>query len=105
MKTSGSRNFGKAWLDGGMTQPPANPARGKEVYDLDRSHVFHSWSAQGAISPMTLAGGEGSYVWDFDGNRYLYFTSQLVFTNIGFQHPTVVKAIQDQAAQIGRAHV
>ena len=98
MKTSGSRNFGKAWLDGGMTQPPANPARGKEVYDLDRSHVFHSWSAQGAISPMTLAGGEGSYVWDFDGNRYLDFTSQLVFTNIGFQHPTVVKAIQDQAA-------
>ena len=81
-----------------MTQPPANPARGKEVYDLDRSHVFHSWSAQGAISPMTLAGGEGSYVWDFDGNRYLDFTSQLVFTNIGFQHPTVVKAIQDQAA-------
>ncbi|HEY4898088.1 MAG TPA: aspartate aminotransferase family protein [Candidatus Nanopelagicaceae bacterium] len=75
-----------------------NPTRGKEVYDLDRAHVFHSWSAQGAISPIPVAGGMGSYFWDFDGNKYLDFSSQLVFTNIGFQHPKVVKAIQDQAA-------
>jgi len=83
-----------------MTEPIANPARGKEVYDLDRAHVFHSWSAQGQISPMPVAGGEGSYFWDFDGNKYLDFSCQLVFTNIGFQHPKVVKAIQDQAAKL-----
>jgi len=80
-----------------MTEPIANPTRGKEVYDLDRAHVFHSWSAQGQISPMPVAGGQGSYFWDFDGNKYLDFSCQLVFTNIGFQHPKVVKAIQDQA--------
>ncbi|OIQ72358.1 5-aminovalerate aminotransferase DavT [mine drainage metagenome] len=65
---------------------------------MDRANIFHSWSAQGAISPLPVAGGEGSYFWDFDGNRYLDFTSQLVFTNIGFQHPKVVAAIQEQAA-------
>ena len=81
-----------------MTQPPANPARGKEVFDLDRAHVFHSWSAQAQISPLPVAGGEGSYFWDFDGKKYLDFSCQLVFTNIGFQHPKVVKAIQEQAA-------
>ena len=81
-----------------MTQPPAESARGKEVFDLDRAHVFHSWSAQSQISPLPVAGGEGSYFWDFDGKRYLDFSCQLVFTNIGFQHPTVVKAIQEQAA-------
>ena len=81
-----------------MTQPPANPARGKEVFDLDRSYVFHSWSAQAQISPLPVAGGEGSYFWDFDGNKYLDFSSQLVFTNIGHQHPKVIKAIQEQAA-------
>jgi len=81
-----------------MTESMTNPTRGKEVYDLDRAHVFHSWSAQGAISPIPVAGGMGSYFWDFDGNKYLDFSSQLVFTNIGFQHPKVVKAIQDQAA-------
>ncbi|NBP92276.1 MAG: aspartate aminotransferase family protein [Actinobacteria bacterium] len=81
-----------------MSQPPANPARGKEVFALDRAHVFHSWSAQGAISPLPVAGGEGSYFWDYDGNRFLDFSCQLVFTNIGFQHPKVVAAIQNQAA-------
>jgi len=80
-----------------MTQPPADPTRGKEVADLDRSYVFHSWSAQGQISPLPVAGGEGSYFWDFDGNKYLDFSSQLVFTNIGHQHPKVIKAIQEQA--------
>ncbi len=80
-----------------MTQPPADPARGKEVFDLDRSYVFHSWSAQAQISPLPVAGGEGSYFWDFDGNKYLDFSSQLVFTNIGHQHPKVIKAIQEQA--------
>lgn len=74
-----------------------DPERGSEVFDLDRKHVFHSWSAQGQISPLPIAGGQGSYCWDFDGNKYLDFSSQLVFTNIGFQHPRVVKAIADQA--------
>ena len=81
-----------------MTQPPADPVRGKEVSHLDRTHVFHSWSAQAQISPLPVAGGEGSYFWDFDGNKYLDFSSQLVFTNIGHQHPRVIKAIQEQAA-------
>ena len=80
-----------------MTQPPVDPARGKAVADLDRTHVFHSWSAQGQISPLPVAGGEGSYFWDFEGNKYLDFSSQLVFTNIGHQHPKVIRAIQDQA--------
>lgn len=76
----------------------ADPARGKEVFELDRAHVFHSWSAQAQISPLPVAGGKGSYFWDFDGKKYLDFSCQLVFTNIGFQHPKVIKAIQDQAA-------
>jgi len=76
----------------------ANPAEGQRVYDLDREYVFHSWSAQKALKPMVIAGGEGSYVWDYDGNRFLDFSSQLVNVNIGHQHPKVVKAIQDQAA-------
>jgi len=81
----------------GMTQPPADPVRGKAVFETDRAHVFHSWSAQSQISPLPVAGGQGSYFWDFDGNKYLDFSSQLVFTNIGHQHPKVIKAIQEQA--------
>jgi len=71
---------------------------GARAFELDRAHVFHSWSAQKALKPMVIAGGLGSYVWDYQGNRYLDFSSQLVNTNIGHQHPKVVAAIQEQAA-------
>ena len=70
------------------------------TYDLDRAHVFHSWSAQAELDPMVIARAEGSRVWDEDGNEFLDCASQLVFTNIGHQHPRVVKAIQDQAAKL-----
>ncbi len=64
---------------------------------LDRAHVFHSWSAQAALKPLVLAGGLGCRVWDHDGRSYLDFSSQLVNVNIGHQHPAVIKAITDQA--------
>ncbi|WP_081738055.1 aspartate aminotransferase family protein, partial [Arthrobacter sp. H41] len=75
-------------------------ADGRRAYELDRQHVFHSWSAQELIHPMTITKAEGSWVWDIDGNRLLDFSSQLVFTNIGHQHPAVVAAIQQQAAKL-----
>ncbi len=80
-----------------MSETLPNPERGKEVFDLDRKYVFHSWSAQSQISPLPVAGGQGSYFWDFDGKKYLDFSCQLVFTNIGFQHPKVIDAIKKQA--------
>ena len=79
---------------------PADPATGAAVKAADRAHVFHSWSAQAVIDPLAVAGAEGSYFWDYDGNRYLDFSSQLVNTNIGHQHPKVVAAIQEQAARM-----
>ncbi|MEX5272029.1 aspartate aminotransferase family protein [Kocuria sabuli] len=70
---------------------------GRRAYELDRAHVFHSWSAQGSLDPLTVLRAEGSYVWDGEGNRLLDFSSQLVNTNIGHQHPKVVAAIVEQA--------
>ena len=72
----------------------------QQVYELDRAHVFHSWSAQGAIRPMVVTRAEGSYVWDGEGNRLLDLSSQLVNTNIGHQHPRVVAAIKEQADRL-----
>ena len=63
----------------------------------DRGHVFYPWSAQSAIKPMLVTGAKGSYMWDDTGKRYLDFSSQLVNTNIGHQHPKVVAAIKAQA--------
>ncbi|MGH3394096.1 MAG: aspartate aminotransferase family protein, partial [Streptosporangiaceae bacterium] len=74
--------------------------RGAEVVAMDRAHVFHSWSAQGSLNPLPIAAAEGSYFWDYDGKRYLDFSSQLVNTNIGHQHPRVTAAIAAQAQKL-----
>jgi taurine--2-oxoglutarate transaminase len=83
-----------------MTEHAADPARGAEVFAMDRAHVFHSWSAQQKLKPLPIAAAEGCWFWDYDGKRYLDFSSQLVNTNIGHQHPRVTAAIAAQAARL-----
>ena len=70
------------------------------AYANDRAHVFHSWSAQKALNPLVIAGGEGSWIWDEGGSRYLDFSSQLMNVNIGHQHPKLVAAIKEQADRL-----
>src|SRR5881398_98491 len=72
----------------------------RRIQELDEQYVLHSWSVQSQISPLAVAGGEGRYFWDFDGNRYLDFASQLVNVSIGHQHPKVVAAIKEQADKL-----
>jgi taurine--2-oxoglutarate transaminase len=84
-----------------MTAQSDLPTFGPErTYELDRAHVFHSWSAQRALTPMVVTKSDGSFIWDADDNRLLDFTSQLVYTNLGHQHPRIVRAIQEQAANL-----
>lgn len=79
-------------------QPELDAAR--RAYDLDRKHVFHSWSAQELLDPMVISAARGSHVWDGEGRKYLDFSSQQVNTNIGHQHPVVVAAIRAQAQKL-----
>ncbi|MEJ1115332.1 aspartate aminotransferase family protein [Paenarthrobacter sp. CCNWLY172] len=74
----------------------AVPTSNAEVAALDTGNVFHSWSAQKTLKPMAIAGGSGSTVWDHEGRTYLDFSSQLVNTNIGHQHPRLIEAIKQQ---------
>ncbi|WP_426564810.1 aspartate aminotransferase family protein [Angustibacter sp. McL0619] len=80
--------------------PPLDLDGAQRTHDLDRAHVFHSWSAQGALDPMVVTGAQGSWLWDGAGRPFLDFSSQLVNTNIGHQHPAVVRGIQEQAAKL-----
>ncbi|PRZ18995.1 aspartate aminotransferase family protein [Nesterenkonia sandarakina] len=73
---------------------------GRRAYELDRSHVFHSWSAQESLTPMTVIDAEGSWIWDGEGNKLLDLTSQLVFTNAGHKHPKIIEAIKAQAEKL-----
>jgi taurine--2-oxoglutarate transaminase len=82
------------------TPPQADLERDARIRELSRAHVLTSWSAQKAIDPLPLAGGQGAWFWDHQGRRFLDFTSQLVNVNIGYQHPGLTAAIQEAAARI-----
>lgn len=47
--------------------------------------------------PFVMDHGQGSRVWDIDGNCFLDFSAGIAVTSTGHSHPQVVKAIQDQA--------
>ena len=50
--------------------------------------------------PPVLVRGEGTRVFDNDGNSYLDFTAGWAVLNLGHSHPAVTDAIRDQAGKI-----
>src|SRR6476659_10883674 len=73
---------------------------GRQIVEDAKRYVLYSWSVQNAINPIAVERAEGRYFFDYDGNRYLDFASQLVNVSIGHSHPKVVQAITDQAEKI-----
>jgi adenosylmethionine-8-amino-7-oxononanoate aminotransferase len=69
--------------------------------ESDRAHCWHpftrqaEWCARGH-EPLVLVHGEGSWLWDSEGRRYLDGNSS-IWTNVhGHAHPAINAAIQDQ---------
>ncbi len=48
-------------------------------------------------TPVTFVRGEGTYLYDVDGRRYLDFLSGLAVTSLGHAHPVVADAVAEQA--------
>ncbi|MBN1959170.1 MAG: acetylornithine transaminase [Desulfuromonadales bacterium] len=68
----------EAWIERGLT------------------HVAHTYGRY----PLVAAKGEGCWLTDIDGKKYLDFLAGVAVNNLGHCHPKVVKALQDQAAKL-----
>lgn len=53
-----------------------------------------------ARRPISLEKGQGTYVWDSEGKKYLDFTSGIAVLSLGHAHPALVKTIQEQSEKI-----
>jgi taurine--2-oxoglutarate transaminase len=71
-----------------------------EILPLSKEHVFWTWSAQSKVNPIAIKRAKGVYFWDVDDNRYLDFNSMTMCVNIGHGNERVIKAMQDQAAEL-----
>ncbi|MFN7978381.1 MAG: aminotransferase class III-fold pyridoxal phosphate-dependent enzyme [Vicinamibacterales bacterium] len=84
-----------------MSQAVAAPGMtGDEMVALCRQHSLYEWSVQGAVDPIPVARAKGVHFWTPEGKRYIDFNSQLMCVNVGHGHPALVKAIQEQVAQL-----
>ena len=63
-------------------------------------YTLFSWSKQKGISPIAIKSGRGVNLYDYDGKRYLDFSSGLMNVNIGHGNQRVTKAVADQMMEI-----
>lgn len=63
---------------------------------LSMSHVMNTYARQ----PVAFVRGEGVYVWDESGKRYLDAVAGVAVNTLGHAHPALVKAISEQAATL-----
>ena len=71
-----------------------------EILTLTKEHVFFTWSAQSKVNPIALKRAKGVYFWDFDDKKYLDFNSMTMCVNIGHGVDRVIRAMQEQAAEL-----
>ncbi|HMF29706.1 MAG TPA: aminotransferase class III-fold pyridoxal phosphate-dependent enzyme [Candidatus Cybelea sp.] len=70
---------------------------------LHARHVLTPWVAQGGRNPPVVVRGEGSYLYDDRGKRYIDFSAGLVAVNLGHGHAAVADAIGEQARTLAYA--
>jgi acetylornithine/N-succinyldiaminopimelate aminotransferase len=67
-----------------------------ELQELERTSVIGSY----ARMPVEFVRGEGSRLWDEQGNEYLDFLCGISVTNLGHCHPRVVAAVREQLGRL-----
>ncbi len=68
----------------------------EHIISKSERYLIHNYSRY----PILLVKGEGCWVWDAGGRKYLDFTTGIAVTNLGHCHPAIIKAIKEQAASV-----
>lgn len=68
--------------------------------ELMQRYADHVAPTNARAFDIVAVRGEGSYLWDANGDRYIDFTSGIAVNNVGHCHPAVVKAVREQVEQL-----
>lgn len=68
----------------------------QKLHEIDQQYYLPTFKRY----PIAFSHGEGARLWDVEGNEYLDVLAGIAVNNLGHCHPTVVKAVQQQAARL-----
>ncbi len=70
--------------------------KNKEIAELDQKYIIPTYGGKA----IAFSHGKGCKLWDVEGKEYLDFLSGIAVDGLGHSHPKLVKAIQEQAANL-----
>lgn len=74
--------------------------RSKSIVAREQEHMAPGLQSFALYSGLAMARGQGSRIFDEDGNSYIDFIAGIAVGSVGHCHPHYVKALQDQAARL-----
>ena len=72
----------------------------EQIINDSKNYSLFSWSAQGNVNPLAIKRAEGVYLYDYDGNKIIDFSSGLMSVNIGHGDQRVTHAVVEQMQKV-----
>jgi taurine---2-oxoglutarate transaminase len=72
----------------------------EEIIKDNLDYTLFSWSKQKGSNPIAVKYGEGVYLYDYNGKKYIDFSSGLMNVNIGHGDQRVTQAVVNQMQQV-----
>lgn len=71
-----------------------------KIIDDSKNYSLFSWSAQASVNPLAIEKAQGVYLYDYDGNKIIDFSSGLMSVNIGHGDARVADAVAAQMQSV-----
>jgi taurine--2-oxoglutarate transaminase len=75
-------------------------SQAQEIIRDNQEYTLFSWSKQKGSNPIAVERGEGVYLYDYDGRKFIDFSSGLMNVNIGHGDQRVTQAVVEQMQQV-----
>lgn len=75
----------------------------EQIKQNNIDHSVFTWVKQGGIDPTCIERAEGSFIYDYDGNKILDFTAGLISVNLGHGNKAIIEAVNKQMKEIAFA--
>jgi taurine--2-oxoglutarate transaminase len=72
----------------------------QEIVQDNLDYTIFSWSKQKGHNPIAVKYGKGVYLYDYDGKRYIDFSSGLMNVNIGHGNQRITEAVVKQMQEV-----